>query len=59
MLMARINVMLAQAAQWNAARSQKNAQSVPAIPAENEAPEGGEGAIPYRGLYLTVTRLVL
>ena len=37
LLMARINVMLAQAAQWNAARSQKNAQSVPAIPAENEA----------------------
>jgi hypothetical protein len=44
LLMARIDAMMAQAAQWNAARSPKNARSVPALSAENKAPEDGDAA---------------
>eukprot|EP01052_Picozoa_sp_SAG31_P032030 SAG31_NODE_3467_length_4242_cov_1.967415_2_plen_199_part_00 len=46
LLMARVNVMTAQAAHWNAARSQKNAQSVPPVTAEGEAQGGTERVKP-------------
>ena len=46
LLMGRVNAMMAQVAHWNAARSQKNAQSVPSVAVEGEAQEGDEGARP-------------
>jgi hypothetical protein len=45
LLLTRVSTMMAQAAQWNAARSQKNARGVPTLPAGSEAPEGGTGSI--------------